>query len=106
MLLLPLVLLLRERVDAAELLPPTLEADELRLQLLPFALDRLGPRLCEASPRVRRLGVDPRELDLDSRRALARRRRLVPQVCLRRAEPPELSGELCRAARLRLRLRL
>src|SRR5207253_7008325 len=71
-LLLALVLLLRERVDAAQRLAAALEPDELRLELLARALRcRLRRGLVEPAPRLGRLRLQPRQPDLDRRRPLA-----------------------------------
>ena len=99
-LLLPLVLLLRERIDAAELLAPALEP----LRASPASSSR-GPsagsavRLREPASRLRRLGLEPRQLDLDRGRSLAGAGRLVPELGLRGAEAPQLGRELARARR-------
>ena len=93
MLLLTVVLLLRERVDAAERLPPALEPLERRLQLFARAFGCVLTRLAEAAPRLRGLGIQPSELDLDLR---DRRRGLVglpPQLGLARGEVSEPGGQ-------------
>src|SRR5207245_2819908 len=60
------VLLLREGIDLAEGLPPSLEAlDPLRQLLSIVALGRLGGRPLEPSPRLVGFGFDPRTLDVD-----------------------------------------
>src|SRR6516162_9831100 len=102
--LLVLVLLLGERIDPAERLAAALEPDELHLQLLAPALDRLGARGGQASPGLGRLRLQPRQLHLDRRRALAGRRRRVAEVGLGGAQSTELGRELAGAARLAPRL--
>jgi hypothetical protein len=70
-LLLGLVLLLRERVDLAELDPPLLETLGSGGELFAVVtLGRLGGRLLEPSACVGSLRLDPGQLDLDLGRAL------------------------------------
>jgi len=95
-LLLPLVLLLRERIDAAQELPTALEPIQLRRQLLARTLGRLRVRLREAAARLGRLRVEPRQLDLDGGRTFSGAGRLAPQLRLVCAQPPKLGGERSR----------
>ena len=96
-LLLALVLLLRERVDAAERLAAALEALELLGQLLGIvALGRLGAGLLDPALELLRLGRERRELDVDRRRTLTGLGRRPSQLGLLRAELAQLLAELPR----------
>ena len=89
-LLLGVVLLLRERVDLAELLAALLVARELLRELVAVvALGRLGPGRLEAAPRLVALRVGPRELDVDRGELLAGSRRRLAQLDLLGAEPAQ-----------------
>ena len=88
MLLLAVVLLFRERVDAAERFPATLEPLEGGLQLFARALGCVVACLTEAPPRVSRLGVESSELDLDLRDRGRGLVRLPSQLGLARGEVP------------------
>ena len=93
MLLLAVVLLLRERVDAAECLPAALEPLERCLQLFARAVGCVLARLPEAAPRVRRLGIEPSELDLDLRNSGRGLMRLSSHVRLARGEVSQTGGQ-------------
>src|SRR5439155_10675627 len=103
-LLLRLVLLLGERVDLPELLPPPLVASELlRQRLAILALGRLRVRGVEPPLRLVVLGVGARELDIDRGQPLARPGRALSQLELVGAESAERRAELGRVRRLCLR---
>ena len=101
-LLLPLVLLLRERVDAAELLAPALEPLELRQQLV-ARRPRRAPRSASASRRRASAASASSRASSTSTaaRPLAALGRLVPELGLRGAEAPQVGSELARPRRLR-----
>ena len=85
--LLRLVLLLRERVDLAELDSPQLEALRAGGELVAVvALGRLRGRLLEPAARVCGLRLDPGQLDLDLGRALRRILGALAQLDLGGAE--------------------
>ena len=94
-LLLALVLLLRERVDAAEGLASALEARELLGELLGIvALGRLGARLLDPALELLRLGRERRQLDVDRRGSLTGLGGGPAQLGLLRAELAQLLAEL------------
>src|SRR2546430_4842521 len=94
-LLLPLVLLLRERVDLAERLPAPLEPLDARRELLAVvSFGRLGARVLEPPSRLRGLRFEPRALDVDPGRALARLRGGAARLDFFSAEPPQLGRKL------------
>ena len=102
-LLLRLVLLLRERVDLAELLAALLGARQLLGELVAvLALGRFGRGSIEPPLRLVALGIGARELDVDRRQPLAGGARSLAQLDLRGPEPTERRAELGRAGRLRL----
>ena len=103
-LLLGLVLLLRERIDLAELAPALLEPLGARRELVALvALRRVGGGLLEPAAGVGRLGLDPGQLDLDLRRPLRGLLGALPQLDLGRAELPQRRSQLARAAARRRR---
>ena len=104
-LLLLRVLLLRERVDAAELLAPPLEPVELLGQLLACPVCRLGAGRVEPPLRLGALRLEPRDLDVDARDPLRRLRVLAPQLDLPAAERAQLGCELAGADGAAVRLR-
>ena len=105
--LLGLVLLARQRVDLPERLAPRVEARDPRrelvaVDLLGVAVGRVlrdvpaarGDRLVEASLRLDRLALEPRQLDLDRGRALGDLVRRLPELDLARTEAAQLRSEL------------
>ena len=93
-----LVLLLRERVHLTELDAARVQPLDPRGELLAIvALGRLGGRFLAAPARVCRVGLDPRQLDLDPGRALRRLFRRPAQIDLRRAEFAQPAAEVGRA---------
>ena len=102
-LLLALVLLLRQWIDAAQRLAATLEPDELLGQLLGVvALGRLGAGLFDPSLELLRLGRERRELDVDGRRSLAGLGRGASELRLLRTELAQLLAELSRPLAARI----
>src|SRR5205085_5636843 len=96
-LLLGLVLLLRQRIHAAEGLAPALEPLDLRAHLFAIiAFGRLGPAFLEATPRLVRLGAEARELDVDLSRSPAGVGLGAPELRLVSTETPQLCRELAR----------
>src|SRR5204862_7794003 len=93
--LLRVVLLLRERVHLAERLPPALQPlGTLRELVAVVALGALvRPRMVETAPRLVRLRLDARDLDLDRRDACRSVRQRLPQLDFGRAEPTQLLSE-------------
>ncbi len=97
-LLLARVLLLRERVDAAELIAAALQPVELLHQLVARPFGRLRRRsLLEATLRFGPLRLEPRVLDVDSGDALRRIGQCAPELDLAAAESAQLRSELARA---------
>src|SRR5207245_1110877 len=98
--LLRLVLLLRQRVDLAELLAPLLVALEPVGELVAIlALRRLLAGCLEPPLRLVALRVGARQLDVDRREALTGLGGLLAQLDLLRAEPTQGGAELARPRR-------
>ena len=95
-LLLGLVLLLRERIDGAELLAAALEAlDRRGERVAVVSLCRLvGAGRLAAATRLVGFGAETRGLDLDGGGGLGHRGELLPQLDLGGAELAELRAEL------------
>src|SRR5207244_1304005 len=92
-LALALDLLLRQRVDRADVLEPAPRPLEPRRELVPLVafLDGCVTGLL---PQRRELGSEARSVDLERGRALAGLRRLAAQLGLRGPEPAKLCSEL------------
>src|SRR5439155_25305487 len=98
-LLLAGVLLLGERVDPAELHSATLQPLELFGQLLASPFRRLRSRVVEPPGRLVALGLEPGDLDVDSRNALRGLRERAAELDLSTAERPQFRRQLGRAER-------
>ena len=102
-LLLALVLLFGQRVDAAQRLAAALEAHELLGQLLGIVtFGRFGAGLLDPPLELLRLGCERRELDVDRRGPLAGLGRGAAKLGLLRAELAELLAELSRPLAARI----
>ena len=86
MRLLAVVLLLRERVDAAKRLLRRSSRSSVASSSSREPSAASSPASLEAAPRLRGLGVEPRELDLDLRDGRRRLLGLPPQLGLARSE--------------------
>ena len=102
-LLLGLVLLLRERIDLAELDPPLLEPLGARRELVALvSLGRVGGGLLEPAAGVGRLRLDPGQLDLDLRRPLRGLLGAPAELDLGGAELAQRCSQLARAGGARV----